>query len=129
MTKATDESDNPLTYEDLHHLAHKLGCTIDSLLVLSKDSDPFFAGMPVRKRVGEWFAGLWGRFQLRGGIHLRGIHYVIVSQKQPVLKPKTGEPYINTFENWKYLGRASNAARWLGLVDGNDFVDRRADEP
>lgn len=119
---------DPLTYQAICGLAQELGCGRESLLALAPDNDPFYAGRGDRQTAAEWFAGLWEQFQFPAGVHLRRIHYVLVSQKDPVLLPK-GQPYVNTIECWKYLGRASVAARFLHLVPASAFVDRRADDP
>jgi hypothetical protein len=118
----------PLRYEDIHALARELGYSAESLLALAPDNDPFFAGRPSRRRNGEWFARLWQDLGFRNGVHLRRIHYVLVSQTSLVPLPCGGD-YINTLECWKLLNRASVAARYLGLVPISAFVDRRNAEP
>jgi hypothetical protein len=57
-------------------------------------------------------------------VHLRRVHYVLVSQDPPVLLPH-GTPYLNTEACWKVLVQASKPARYLSLVPLDAFVDRR----
>ena len=64
------------------------------------------------------------------GVHIRRVHYLIVNQP-PDLRPEKldGTPFENTFDDWRELCDASLAARELGLVDADRFVDRRAGVP
>ena len=64
-------------------------CTVPDLLALSYQNDPFFSGSPTEIKNGEWFKELWERFQCGQGVHLRRIHYRIVSQEKPVLLPNS----------------------------------------
>jgi hypothetical protein len=94
---------------------------------LARKNDPFFAGSPGQRKLAEWFAGLWKQFNYDRGIHTRRVHYQLVSQPDPCLRPN-GKPYENTLESWDYLARASKEARYLGLVLPDAFVDRRNPE-
>jgi hypothetical protein len=60
-------------------------------------------------------------------VHIRRVHYQIVSQNPPVAMPN-GLPYENTETCWNVLNLASKAARYLQLVDPETFVDRRNPE-
>jgi hypothetical protein len=113
-----------IDYATLNELAKKLGRTVESLLVLAGQNDPFYADRPGRRAAGEWFAGLWNRFGFGAGTHLRRIHYHLISSRTPVLLPN-GMSYTNTTECWVKLLDASKNARCLRLVDPADFVDRR----
>ena len=73
------------------------------------------------------FGALWRRFEFQSGAHIRRVHYVLISQVEPVLM-SNGEPYINTDYCWAELGTASLDARYLGLIALRDLVDRRNDE-
>ncbi len=115
-------------YEDIKQLAHETGCRTTDLIVLSSGNDPFYAGVPFRRERAEWFAELWDRFGLHHGVHLRRIHYLLVSQPQPVLWPN-GKPYENTVNDWQALDTASLAARYLGMIPPDVLVDRRNPEP
>jgi hypothetical protein len=117
-----------MNYQWIKTLATKTGKSIPALLALSRGNDPFFAGGEAQRRDAEWFLGIWKRFGFGSGVHLRRIHYRIVSDQEPTLRPN-GMPYENTIECWNYLGNASKAARYLRLVDPAAFVDRRNPDP
>src|SRR6266699_2576544 len=77
--------------------------------------------------LAEWFASLWQAFRYTSKVHIRRVHYQIVSQNPPVVMPN-GLPYENTEGCWNLLNLASKAARYLQLVDPEAFVDRRNPE-
>ena len=62
------------------------------------------------------------------GVHVRRIHYALVSQAEPVLDAN-GEPYENTDWCWRYLMDAARDARYLGLIPARAIIDRRNPEP
>ncbi len=115
-------------YSEIKQIAKACGCRITDLLALAPANDPFYAGSPAGRRDAEWFARIWEQFNFGSGTHLRRIHYRIVSQDPPIPKPD-GKPYLNTDNDWKYLGSASLAARYLGLVPAENFIDRRNPKP
>ncbi len=115
-------------YDDIKQLARETGCRAADLIVLAPNNDPFYAGVPNRRERAKWFAELWDRFGLHHGVHLRRIHYLLVSQPQPVLWPN-GKPYLNTVNDWQALDTASLAARYLGMIPPDVLVDRRNPEP
>ncbi len=118
-------------YGTIKQLAQQAGIPVKDLVALSIGNDPFYAEVPYRLREGEWFAEIWSRFGLSQGVHLRRIHYLLVSQREegePTLKPN-GEPYQNTNSDWALLDRASLSARYLDLVPLDALIDRRNDEP
>ncbi len=120
-----------LDYTSIKHLAKQIGRSTKDLIALASQNDPFYAGVPGRQREAEWFAEIWHRFGFSGGVHLRRIHYVLVSQREegePVLKP-SDQPYENTDTDWALLARASLSARYLDLIPLDALVDRRNDEP
>lgn len=114
-------------YERIKRLAKDTRCNIPDLLVLARQNDPFFAGSDTTKAMAEWFADLWQRFGYTNGIHLRRVHYQLVSQGNA--KKHNGLPYENTENDWNYLCNAGKYARYLGLVNPAAFVDRRNPEP
>ena len=97
---------------------------IKDLIVLSPQRDPFYAGTEAEKAMAEWFAGIFGE---TAGTHLRRIHYRLVSRGDVVRAD--GSLYENDKNSWDYLGNASRFARYLGLVDPEDLVDRRNPSP
>ena len=115
-------------YEDIKQLARETGCRAADLIVLAANNDPFYAGVPNRRERAEWFAELWDRFGLHHGVHLRRIHYLLVSQPQPVMWPN-GKPFENTTNDWQALDTASLAARYLELIPTGVLVDRRNPAP
>jgi len=123
----TEHSRPESGYERIKRLAREEGRNIPDLLALARQNDPFFMGSPAQVRKAEWFASLWERFDYATGVHIRRVHYQLVSQESP--ERWDGKPYENTEECWNYLSEASKFARYLGLVDPAAFVDRRNPEP
>ena len=117
-----------MDYSTIKKLAKDIGVRVSDLFVLASQNDPFYVGTPSQLRAAEWFADIWRNFGYEGGIHLRRIHYQIVSQKPPLLLPG-GKLYRNTQGHWEYLDNASKYARYLNLVDPGAFDDRRNDKP
>ena len=115
-------------YEGLKDLARQTGIPTKDLIVLSPQNDPFYAGVSARRERAEWFANLWEGFGFPTGSHLRRIHYVLVSQPDPILWPN-GNPYENTQNDWQGLVNASLGARYLGLIPDGVLIDRRNPEP
>lgn len=112
---------------DIKALAARLGRPIKTLLALSSSNDPFYAGVqPSKLAAAEWFAKLYRERGFGRGVHLRKLHYRIVSDPVPL---PNGEPYLNSEECWDFLCEGSKHARYLGLVDVGAFVDHRAPEP
>jgi len=113
-----------LNYDAIKALAVRKGVKVTDLIALSRNHDPFFVGTQAQKVNAQWFAKLWQEFGFVDGIHLRRVHYRIVSSKTPIMLPSR-KPYENTLSAWDFLNEASAAARYLGLVDFSAFVDRR----
>lgn len=116
-----------LTYDELKDMAREGGQRVTALLALAPQNDPFYTGTPATIEAANWFAELWQRFGYGRGVHLRRVHYQIVSQGDAT-KPN-GETYANTENDWGYLCNAGKYARYLGLVDPEAFVDRRNPDP
>lgn len=114
-------------YERIKALAKARHCNIPDLLVLARQNDPFFAGSNTSREMAEWFADLWRQFGYSTGVHLRRVHYQLVSQEEA--KKHNGLPYENTENDWNYLCNAGKYARYLGLIDPTAFVDRRNPDP
>jgi hypothetical protein len=109
-------------------LAKSLGVPTQELLALAPNNDPFFSGRPAQQAKAEWLARVWREHGFSFGVHLRRVHYVLVSMSDPP-KLSDGTPYQNTERCWDYLGDSGKAARYLGLVSPDAFVDRRNPEP
>jgi hypothetical protein len=103
---------------------------LTTLTVLSSRIDPYRLDTSVGHVAGKWAAAQLKR-ALKGStrmIHWRGLHYVIVAQKN-IIKPN-GEVYTNTDENWTWLiETAGKAARWLGYVPFEKIFDNKNDAP
>lgn len=116
-----------IDYNAIKDLAKNAGCKINDLLALAPQHDPFYTGRPSELQAARWFAALWRQFGYQSGVHLRRIHYRIVSQDPPIARPD-GVTYYNDIFNWEYLNSASKWARYLGMVDPDAFIDRRNPE-
>lgn len=115
-------------YEAIKALAKECQLRVADLLVLAEKNDPFYAGLPSQRAKAAWFAELWTRFQYTSGVHLRRVHYRIVSNDVPERK-HDGTPYENTEGCWDYLGEAGKYARYLSLVSLDAFEDHRNPPP
>jgi hypothetical protein len=113
-----------MDYTEIKQLSKQTGQRVTDLIALAPQNDPFYTGTPNDWTLARWFADLWQMFGYRDGVHLRRIHYQVVSQDPPVQLPN-GAVYENTMDCWELLNMASKAARYLGLVDASAFVDRR----
>jgi len=112
----------------LKQLAESLGRTLGSLTALSESNDPYLAGRARRRDAAEWFARLFADlFPAARDVHVRRVHYLLVSPGTPVIPPN-GKPYENTLDCSQYLGDAARDARYLRLISGDVFVDRRNPE-
>jgi hypothetical protein len=117
-------------YDELKKLQHVLRLgrgrkpPIKDLIVLAPQNDPFYAGTEGQQAMAEWFAGVFGQTT---GAHLRRIHYRLVVRGDVVRAD--GVLYENDQNSWTYLNNASRFARYLGLVDPEDLVDRRNPSP
>jgi hypothetical protein len=112
-------------YAGLKALAKELQRPVSTLIALAPANDPFYAGAPAREAGARWFAELWNRFGFGQGVHLRRIHYLLVSQPAGAVRSLNGTPYENTTECWAALAVTSRDARYLDLVPLDAFVDRR----
>jgi hypothetical protein len=115
-------------YDYLKWEAKARGCAVTELMALSPSNDPFYAGTPGDLRLARWFRDLWRRFGYVNGVHIRRMHYQIISQDPPVLLPD-GTPYENTERCWDKLNAAAKQARYLNMVSATAFVDRRNPPP
>lgn len=113
-----------INYDVIKQLAKKNNLKVQDLCALAPKNDPFYTGRNSEVIASEWFTDLWQRFGYDRGVHLRRIHYRIVSQDPPVARPD-GSTYENTQRDWDYLNEASKWARYLNMVPPESFVDRR----
>jgi hypothetical protein len=115
-------------YSIIKETARDQGKRIKELLALAPANDPFYTGRPSELEAAEWFAEQWRKFGYSDRVHLRRVHYQIVSQDPPVNLPN-GKPYANTDKCWGYLVNASKWARYLDLVPADKFEDKRNQPP
>jgi hypothetical protein len=113
-------------YDQVKELSKELGTPIPQLLALARNNDPYFAGAPAQTNKANWFGQLWRRYGFGSGVHLRRVHYQLVSTGATL---PDGKPYQNTIECWGLLCDAGKAARYLGLVNPTAFEDRRNPPP
>jgi hypothetical protein len=108
--------------------ANANGRSLGSLTVLATKNDPFRVDTPARHRDGEWLAVHAERLGLgERTIHLRGLHYMLVSGE--VINPY-GKPFENNDADWTWLQEdCAKAARWLGYIPFSQIVDARNAEP
>jgi len=118
------DSARPYGPEEHKQARRDLGLAkVEDILAMGyRNNDPFFMGTESHWRDARWFAGLWQQFGFGRGTHLRRVHYV-VSQSGGL--DVDGSPYRNEAGAWHRLSEASKRARYLGLVDPEDFTDRR----
>jgi hypothetical protein len=109
-------------------LAEELGRSKGSLIALAPHNDPFNVDTPAKRLQAEWFAAIYAEFAGVAGVHLRRVHYRILSQNEPV-NDYDGLPYTNTLECWQKLCQAAKYARYLKLVDIASFDDRQNPGP
>src|SRR6516165_589812 len=123
-----------MDYGEIRDLAKELNRPIGTLFVLDGYNDPFNIGS-LRYERAEWFAQLWHSLHIPPGWHYRRIHYLLISQSNPVRMLADDQhlkgmspTYVNTNVCWTYLGNAAKDAVHLGLVPLDAFVDRRNPE-
>ncbi len=116
-----------MNYDTIKQYAKANGQRVNDLIVLAPQNDPFYAGTPGDWEMAQWFAALWNAFYQGQNMHIRRVHYQIISQDPPVVLPN-GLPYENTERCWDFLNQASKMARYLRLVNPAAFNDRRNPE-
>jgi hypothetical protein len=115
-------------YETINALVGELGRPVHTLLALTPQVDPFYAGVPASAQQAEWFREVWDRSGFTTGVHIRRIHYRCVSGDPPVTF-WDGKPYLNTSECYAKLMAAGRAARHLRLVSPGAFEDHKNPDP
>jgi len=117
-----------MDYQSIKDLAKKQqGISVKDLCALAPSNDPYYTGRPAEVAQAEWFYSQWSELGFSSGVHLRRMHYALVSQDPPVLR-HDGRAYENTQRCWDYLCSAGKYARYLDLVSPDAFVDRRNPE-
>jgi hypothetical protein len=113
--------------EQLRKLAEETGLTLGELSVFSSNNDPYRFDTSAHHRDAAWLRKVMDKTRITSPIHLRGLHYVLVTKK--VIKPN-GKPYRNTGRDWFWMSDiVSKPARWLGYIPFDRIVDERNDAP
>lgn len=94
-------------YDELKETAKEIGRSVANLLALSSSNDPFTKNGE-RTRRAEWLAKLWRELSIPSAVHIRRVHYILVSHKN-IPWPKGG-CYENTELHWKELTWAARDA-------------------
>jgi hypothetical protein len=104
---------------------------VSELLAMSRNRDPYYAGTETDWLKAQWFHALWTHFGYTAGVHLRRVHYRVVTpaKSEPLPQKHDGTPYENTELCWSYLQEAVALARYLNLVAPDAFVDHRNPPP
>ena len=94
-------------------------------LVLSRYRDPWTSWGEVHRQRAEWAYNHFNAMSRR--THLRGFHYWLVSN-DGITKP-SGELYMNTEQDWTYLQQCCLEARYMGIGNWVNLIDRKHPEP
>lgn len=134
--------DTEYNYETIKALARERGCRPDDLLAMSRNHDPFYVGTPSQCAYAQWFTNLWNKYGFDvGEHHLRALHYKVVNGGEVVNLPlkitwhdKQKNYYeTTTYENvepcWDFLVLSGEWARHMGMVDPDNFIDRKNAKP
>src|SRR5260370_1930965 len=123
MDAKPDPFAGPINYERILEIATRER-PAHTLIAMAAKNDPFFI-RPHRRRKAEWFAELWREHcQHRPNMHIRGIHYVLISLKDRPNREGSILLYENTDDCFNEVVEASRDARLLDLVP----IDRINDQ-
>ena len=112
-----------MNYHDIKQEAKERRCSVEDLLPMSRNSDPFYTGYEgVTRRKAEWFRDVWQQHGSRNGVHLRRLHYWFMSLPG---KDIDGEVYLNDEKHWTMMNEGGVFAREKNLVPAGAFIDRR----
>src|SRR5690242_10433548 len=102
--------DERINYSWIKQVAKQNQVSVNDLIVLAPQNDPFYTGTKTDVELGKWFAAVWQQMG-DSRAHIRRVHYWLVSQGSAQFP--NGKPYENTVECWDALNMASKAARYL----------------
>ena len=80
----------PMDYDTIKALAKERGVPVQQMLALAVQNDPFYVGQPAQRTAGEWFAKWFDAAGFVQGVHLRRVHYYLVSVEANL---PNGKPY------------------------------------
>jgi hypothetical protein len=117
ILQANTRDIEPVDYASIKALAAVSMRPAITLIALTYPNDPFYI-LPARQAAAEWFAAHWlEHCQNRSQMHVRGIHYLLISLKNPPNDPRTTIPYENTDRCYAALIEAARRpAAWVGAV-------------
>lgn len=95
--------------------------------MLSKFRDPYTEWGTTQERRAQWVAALFAKWYSDRKTHLRGFHYLLISQPEP--KNAEGELYENTESAWNYLLSSVLWARYMGIGDWSNLIDKKHPDP
>jgi len=113
-----------MNYEIIKAAAKKAKGKVTDFLALSPNNDPFYCGSPGQLEKAEWFGTIYDKMGSPDKVHVRRVHYWLVSQ-DPKYKTPDGEEYLNNDKCWGLISIASKYARYSGIVPMENIVDRR----
>ena len=90
-----------INYEILKRMAKKNGVKVTDLIALAPGNDPFYCGQPAQNKEAQWFADLFDRFDFPAGVHLRRVHYKLVSLEEPVLMTRHTKTQSPAGSGWR----------------------------
>ncbi|MEM7487255.1 MAG: hypothetical protein AAF348_18760 [Bacteroidota bacterium] len=113
-----------MNYETIKLAAKRAKIKVNELLALSPGNDPFYCGSPGQLEKAKWFGEIYDKMGRPDNVHVRRVHYWLVSQ-DPKYKTPNGEDYLNNDKCWGLISISSKYARYAGLVPMENIVDRR----
>ena len=105
---AVDEGSGGTLADILEDARRGTGMTLGDLTVLSAAHDPYRCATPKIRREAQWAAD---RFAEVPASHLRDFHYRLIGRA----KKPNGATYSGSNKDWRWLKRATAAARWLKI--------------
>ena len=105
-----------MDYYDLRRIAKERKCHVADLVSMNPQNDPFYSGYHgFTRKWAEWFREIWQQQGARSGVHLRRLHYWLVSVPG---KDADGEQYVNDDKHWNMMRVAGLHARenWYQMV-------------
>lgn len=119
-------------YETTKQIAKEQGCSIEDLIVLAPQNDPYYIGTPTQIRHAEWIAEIVEQFleeRERTKVHDRAIHYYILSKnlKSPIGK-KEWRVFKGDSNDFAWVMKSIQNARILGYLPWSCIEDKKNPE-
>lgn len=120
-------------YENIKRIARrKSNCSINDLIVLTSQNDPYYIGTPTEIRHAEWIAEIVRQFleeRERRKVHDRTIHYYVLSRnlRRPI--GKTGwRVFRGDSNDFSWIMKSIQNARILGYIPWSCIEDKKNPE-